>query len=242
MAVYLSTGTPSSGKSYMSISTILDWLCKKKLVIANFELNFTKRDIKRGYDKRFFYIPNKDLTVEKLLMFALEHEMIQKEKEDQCLIVIDEAGGRFNVTQSKKSDIVEWEDFYSQHAKLGFSCLLIAQKDRMINKKILAFVENEYKHRKVNNYGPLKKLPFTIFCRVEYWYQLRSRVRADFILYTKNIARRYNRFKLFDGFRLSEALTKKIQNIQADIGQGYKIPAYVLASRNENDGVIKNTE
>lgn len=233
MTVKLRTGTPSSGKSYTSILDIWDYLYKGKLVIANFDVNFSSRDKKRGYDRRFFYVPNKKLTVEYLIVFALEHGLIEKMQEDQCLVVIDEAGGRFNVVQSKKSDIEEWGDFFSQHAKLGFSFVLIAQKDRMINRQILGMVELEIKHRKVNSFGKFKFLPFTWFVAIEYWYVAKARVKADFFFYTKRVARRYNRFKMFEGFKLSDALLAKVNNLHADLAKSYQAPITVISNNND---------
>lgn len=235
MTVKLRSGTPSSGKSYTAIEDILDYLYAGKFVIANFPLKFTQRDLKRGYDKRFFYVSNKDLTVEYLLIFAIEHEMIQARKEDQTLVVIDEAGGRFNVVQPKKSDISEWGDFFSQHAKLGFSFVLIAQKDRMINRNILPMIETEIKHRKINNFKWFKYLPFTVFLDIEFWYVNKVKVTSRMHFYLKRVANRYDRFKMFDGFKLSEALLKKITDIQADIPGGYKIPITAISNNSEEE-------
>lgn len=235
MSIKLRSGTPSSGKSYTSIEDILTYLYKGKYVISNFALNFTARDLKRGYDKRFFYVPNKELTVEYLIIFAIEHGMIEAMQEDQTLVVIDEAGGRFNVVQPKKSDIQEWADFFSQHAKLGFSFVLIAQKDRMINRAILPMIETEVKHRKVNNFKWFKYLPFTLFLDIEYWYINKTKMQAHYHFYLKSVANRYNRFKLFDGFKLSEALLQKINNIQADLPTGFKVPITAISNNSDDE-------
>jgi len=235
MSIKLRSGTPSSGKSYTSIEDILTYLNKGKFVISNFPLLFTKRDLKRGYDKRFFHVPNKELTVEYLLIFAIEHGMIEACKEDQCLVVIDEAGGRFNVVQPKKSDIQEWADFFSQHAKLGFSFVLIAQKDRMINRGILPMIETEVKHRKVNNFKFFKYLPFTLFLDIEFWYVNKTRVSSQYHFYLPSVAKRYDRFKLFDGFKLSEALLKKITDIQAELPKGFSVPISAISSNSDEE-------
>lgn len=234
MTVTLRSGTPSSGKSYMSITDIWSWLHSGRLVIANFDVNFSKRDLARGYDKRFFHYPNSELTVEALLVFAIEHGMVQAMKEEQCLVVIDEAGGRFNVAENK-SEIGEWKDFFSQHAKLGYSFVLVAQKDKMINKQILSMVEYEIKHRKVNRYKFFKHLPFTLFVSIRYWYVNKQREGADYDFYMKKIANRYNRYKMFDGFKLSSALLSKINDLQANIGDGYTVPISAISTSNEDE-------
>src|SRR5690606_41054220 len=94
--ITLYSGTPGSGKSYHAIQLIWRCLSWNRYVIANFPIKFTKRVIKKGYDKRFFFWPNEEIPIENLIMFALERGMIEKAKESQCLVVIDEAGGRFN--------------------------------------------------------------------------------------------------------------------------------------------------
>lgn len=234
MTISLRTGTPSSGKSYTAIMDIWQALFQKKFVIANFDVRFSKRDIARGYDKLFFYFDNTNMTVNNLLVFAIQHDMVKNMRESQCLVVIDEAGGRFNVTETKK-DIDEWKDFFSQHAKLGFDFTLIAQKDKMINRQILGFVEYEIKHRKVNRFKWFRFVPFTIFVAIKYWYVNKQREGSEFYLYSKRIANRYNRFKMFDGFKLSVALVKKVNDISASLEPGYNVPITAISQNIDND-------
>lgn len=209
--ITLYTGTPGSGKSFHSIKIILNVLSWGRMVIANFPINFTKREIKKGYDKRFFYWTNEEITIENLIIFALENGMIEKAKESQCLVVIDEAGGRFNCRDFAKSDRRNWIDFFSQHRKVGYDFILVAQNDRMLDRQIRGYIETEKKHRKTNNFGPFVFLPFTLFVAVEHWYTAKQRVGSEFFLFRKKIAKRYDSMRMFSGFTISPELIAKIE-------------------------------
>jgi len=209
--ITLYSGTPGSGKSLHLISLILRCLKWNRFVISNFPIKFTEKEIKKGYDKCFFYLTNEEITVDNLIMFALEHDMIEKCKESQCLVVIDEAGGRFNCRDFARSDRSAWIDFFSQHRKVGFDFILVAQNDRMIDRQIRGYVETEKRHRKVNNFGPFWILPFPFFVAIEYWYVAKQRVGYEFFFFQKSIGNRYDSFKMFSGFKLSAELLKKIE-------------------------------
>jgi zona occludens toxin len=217
--ITLYSGTPSSGKSYHAICLILRVLSWGRLVIANFSINFTAKQIARGYAERFIFVPNDELTIEYLVILALERHMIEARKESQALVVVDEAGGRFNVREGKgkkekgqeKEDRQEWCDFFSQHAKIGFDFLLIAQQDRMVDRQIRGFIEFETMHRKLNRFGPFAFMPFTMFVAVERWYQLNLKMGSDFMFFRKKVAAQYDRFKMFSGFKLSPVLMQKIE-------------------------------
>jgi zona occludens toxin (predicted ATPase) len=209
--VTLYSGTPGSGKSLHLIELILRVLSWGKDVICNFPITFTEKEKKRGYDKRYYYMTNDQITVNTLLEFAIEHDYFEKRKESQCLVIIDEAGGRFNSRDYANSDRSAWIDFFSQHRKAGFDFILVAQMDRMIDRQIRGFVETEKIHRKITNFGPFQILPFPVFVSIEYWYVAKHRVGADFFLFRKKIANRYDSFKMFEGFKLSKELLAKVE-------------------------------
>lgn len=210
------SGTPSSGKSYEAVQRVLTALRFKKHVICNFPMKFTDKEIKRGYQERFHFVPNNEFTIEMLLIYAIDNNMIQKKQENQVLVVYDEAGGKYN-PKAPRADLAEWIDFFSQHAKIGFNIILVAQSRAMLDRQVYAMLEYEVKHRKINRFGPLFLLSIfgiTIFSSIEYWAQVREKVGVDFIIYRKSVAEHYDRFRMFDGFKLSEALMKKIKNMQ----------------------------
>jgi len=217
MTIRLYSGTPGSGKSFCSIELITDYLQQKKDVISNFALKFSARQIKKGWQEKFNYWPNEEITINNLVEHAINNNYLEKRKESQCLVVIDEAGGRFNSRDFQQKDRMEWLDFFSQHAKLGYDFLLVAQMDRMIDRQIRGLIETEYIHRKINNFGPFRFLPFKVFVQVEYWYALKQRVKAEYYFFTKRTANMYDRYKMFSGFKLSDELLAKIENIQKKV-------------------------
>jgi len=209
--ISLYSGTPGSGKSLHLIIDILEYLRKNKRVLCNFPIKFTPKEIKKGWPERFFYMTNDEITVENLINFAIDNYMIEKGTESQCVVIIDEAGGRFNTRNHSARDRVDWIDLFSQHRKIGFDFILVAQNDRMIDRQILYQIESEFKHRKANNFGPFRFLPFKMFCAIEIWYTAKVRVGANWFMFSKAIASRYDSMKLFSGFKLSDKLLAKIE-------------------------------
>lgn len=194
--IYLYTGTPGSGKSYHQIEEIFNYLAKGKFVISNFPLKFTKRHEKKQIPSRHLFLKNDEITVEKLVQLSQEKKFYTSES--NCLICIDEAGIKFNSRSFNSKDRMQWIEFFSQHRKLGYDIILVAQTDRMIDRQIRTLAEYEIKHRKINNYGIFKFLPFTFFMYVTYWYTVRQRVGCETSMFLKFIADRYDTMALFN--------------------------------------------
>lgn len=232
LSVYLYSGTPGSGKSYEAVLNAWRNCKKRRFVIANFALKFTAKEIAQGIDQYFFYWPNESITIENLMRFAIERGMIAKMQENQCMVIIDEAGGRYNARDFKNSDRTQWIDFFSQHMKMGFDFILVAQMDRMIDRQIRGVIETEFKFRNINRFGPFALLPIKVFVKVETWYGLRQRVGAEFRIFRWKVANRYDRFKMFTGFQMSADLIALIEKIKRkeDPGQvvGHRIPITAL--------------
>lgn len=215
--ITLYSGTPGSGKSWHAVERVITLLSRGRYVIANFPIKFTEKQIKKGMDKLFYYYPNEKITIDTLIEFAIDNGFIEKGKESQCLVVIDEAGGRFNCRDFKDSQRKEWIDFFSQHRKLAYDFIMVAQNDRMLDRQIRGYLEYEKKHRKINNFGPFTFLPFTVFVAVEYWYAIKQRVGSEFMIFKKKIANQYDSMALFSGFTLSDELIKRIEQRKTGI-------------------------
>lgn len=223
MAVQMYTGTPGSGKSLHLVREILFTLSLGKSVIANFPIKFVPKEIDKGYDRRFFYRTNANITVNTLLEHSIDYDYIGKES--QCLVVIDEAGGRFNSRNVGAADRTEWIDFFSQHRKLGYDFIMSCQGEKMIDRQIRQCVETEFIHRKLNNFGLFFLLPFAMFVSIERWYVAKERVGASFFRYRKKYGARYDTMRLFDGFKMSPQLLAKIESIKmARAGQTVDVP------------------
>ena len=94
---------------------------------------------------------------------------------------------------------MEWVKFYSQHRKLGYNVILVAQNDRMIDRQIRALIEYEIKHRKANNFGTIGMfIPVPFFAAVNYWYGVRERIGVEFFTYKKKYSKLYDSYAIFD--------------------------------------------
>lgn len=149
------TGTPGSGKSLHCAEMIRKWLSIfGDPVIVNFDINVSKIKVKKNGG--LFYIDNKELNPFFLVEFAKqyrERNKIKRLKEDRILLVIDECQILFNSRSWNSPDRMSWITFFSQHRKLGYKVILVAQYIDMIDKQIRPLIEYEVLHRKVKNIG-----------------------------------------------------------------------------------------
>lgn len=190
--IWLYTGTPGSGKSYHAAADIYHRLRRQKggnRVIANFPISIDS--------KNFLYLDNSELTVKRLCGFSRFYH--RPGVEGQTLVVIDEAQIIFNSRswQSDHNQRMEWIKFFTQHRKLGFNFILIAQNDRMLDRQIRCLIEYEVSHMKMSNF--FRFLPFTSFLAVTRWYGQRMKLNHEVILYRKRVADIYDSYKMFSG-------------------------------------------
>lgn len=153
--IELYTGTPGSGKSLHAAADIKYWVeNKREPVICNFNINNSLlRQKGRG---QIITIKNSDIK-DKPEIFKDISDIYKKKlginyiKEDTILIILDESQLLYNSRSWNDKSRSKWISFFSQHRKLGFKIIMIAQYAEMIDKQIRALVEFEYSHRKVKN-------------------------------------------------------------------------------------------
>lgn len=192
--IYLYSGTPGSGKSLHVAKDILSKLnIKKQSVIANFDINFNILSKNHG---SFICVDNNNLNVKFLYDYAMQHHQLGRE--NQTLLVIDECQTIFNPREFSRSDRLEWNNFFSQHRKLGYNVILITQNDRLIDRQIRCLIEYEIKHRKVNNFKLGVLFPFSTFACVSYWYGVKERLGVEFFIFRKKYGKLYDSYKIFD--------------------------------------------
>ena len=151
----LYTGTPGSGKSLHAADQIKKWVeLYKEPVICNFEINSDYlRPKGRG---QIITVHNSDIREcpERLKEFSDKYKEkvgIKRIKEDTILLILDESQLLFNSRAWNDKSRAKWISFFSQHRKLGYKVIMIAQYAEMIDKQIRALVEYEYNHRTVKN-------------------------------------------------------------------------------------------
>lgn len=101
-------------------------------------------------------VNNTYLTPEFLIWFSDEYQKRSKKKrlsEGEILLVVDECQLIFNTRAWNDDDRAGWISFLSQHRKIGYEVILVAQNFEMVDKQIRALVEYEVNHRKVVNMG-----------------------------------------------------------------------------------------
>ncbi len=120
-------------------------------------------------------------------------------KEGQTLLCVDECQVIYNAREFSSKQRMEWIKFYSQHRKLGYNVILVAQNDRMIDRQIRSLIEYEVKHRKANNFGTIGMfIPVKLFACVSYWYGVREKVGVEFFTFKKKYSKLYDSFIIFD--------------------------------------------
>lgn len=176
--VSLYSGTPGSGKSLHCARTIINWSRLGYPVVGNFTVDLSK--YKRA---DFTYCPNHEMTPEFLIKLSQE-KVGSKPKEGSILLVIDECQLLFNAREWQQSGRAQWLSFFTQHRKLGYDIILIAQFDRMVDRQIRSLIEHEYIHRKMSNFGWQGKILSLIFggktfIAVKMWYPLHERLGSE---------------------------------------------------------------
>lgn len=195
--IYLYSGTPRSGKSLDVARDILRWLRAGKYVIGTMYIN---QDMIAGYPGKYIFVDIYAMHPDQFVQFAAMH--LQKGKENQAKIVIDECyrilGARFQGDANRR----EWLEFFPIHGQLGYDVILIAQKDRQIDRQVRDLIEYDILHRKGNNAGNagwLLSLFFgTFFVRIEKWYGTNDVLSKTVFPYRKRWGRFYDSYMAFD--------------------------------------------
>lgn len=194
------TGTPGSGKSLHSAETIYYALRFGRPVIANFEIN---TGLIKKMKAPFTFIDTYELNPAGLRQYAVDYWGGRRVKEDSILLVIDEAQLIFNAREWSKQGRSDWLSFFTQHRKMGYHIILVAQFDMMIDKQIRSLIEYNHIHRKVSNFGKGGKVLSLLgggrlFIDVKVWYPLNEKVESSFFTAKKKYYGLYNTYSTLD--------------------------------------------
>lgn len=195
--ISLYSGTPGSGKSLHCARTVINWSRLGYPVVGNFPVDLSK--YKRA---AFTYCPNHQMTPDYLIKLSLE-KVGSKPKEGSILLVIDECQLLFNAREWQQNGRAQWLSFFTQHRKLGYDIILIAQFDRMVDRQIRSLIEYEYIHRKMANFGWQGRILSLFFggksfIAVKRWYPLHERLGAEIFHARKWLYSVYDTYAAFD--------------------------------------------
>lgn len=196
--ISLYSGTPGSGKSLHCARTITNWSRLGYPVIGNFTVDLSK--YKRA---DFTYCPNDKMTPEFLVNYSRQRFGSKQPKEGSILLVIDECQLLFNAREWQQSGRAQWLSFFTQHRKLGYDIILIAQFDRMVDRQIRSLIEHEYIHRKMSNFGWQGKIMSLFFggktfIAVKMWYPLHEKLGSEIFHARKSLYSIYDSYATFD--------------------------------------------
>lgn len=173
-------------------------LLRKEPCICNFEIDVAR--IRKGCS--FIYKPNYEITPEYLCNYSRDYFKNRRIKEDEILLVLDECQLMFNARDWNQKGRNEWLSFFTQHRKYGYTIILVAQFDRMIDRQIRSLIEYEFIHRKVSNFGwkgwLLSFWSFgRLFVSVKIWYPMKEKVGSEFFLARKKYYSLYDTYNSF---------------------------------------------
>lgn len=199
--ILLFTGVPGSGKSLHAAKMIRDHLKWRRCpVICNFDVN---PDLK-GYKAHFTYRPNERLTPDFLRDFAAQYWQKSQPREDEILLVVDEAQLLFNTREWSRNDRMDWVEFLSQHRHFGYCVVFMTQIDRMLDRQIRALAEYEFQHRKISSFGfkgsIVKALCLgheAFVCVQTYHGMGRLKLGQQFFIGTKSLYKVYDSYSAF---------------------------------------------
>ena len=196
--ITLYSGTPGSGKSLHTASNIKARLALNKPVICNFPIN----DALVRHPERFTYVENSELSPAYLADFSRRYFAGKKVREEEIFLVVDEAQLLFNARQWQAVDNAGWVSFFTQHRKMGYHVILVAQFDRMIDRQIRSLIEYEFIHRKISNFGIPGKIMSAVamgklFVSVQMWYPLKEKIGSEFFIARPGLYRLYDRYAQF---------------------------------------------
>lgn len=202
--INLYSGTPGSGKSLHSATTIYWHLRRGLPVIANFPIALEAIPGKPPYERYFMELDNEHLTPELLLKISREYYSRHPFSEDGILLVIDECQLVFNAREWNAHGRAQWLSFFTQHRKMGYEVILVAQFDRMVDRQIRSLIEYQYVHRKVSNFGIMGKIMSLLsggklFVAVKLWYPLNEKVDSTFFRALPKYYRLYDTYAHFEG-------------------------------------------
>jgi hypothetical protein len=185
--IYLISGPPGNGKSFYAIRAATKALEEGKVVAGNVEL---VQDWPRRLARHNWAWWIRWLRRRRFLAVAADHYHFTEDLaelaairlhgkgEGRGLMILDEGHNWMNARSWSADDRREIVRFFSQHRKLGWDVLLIAQHPEMIDKQVRNLVEyNVYlRNLKKARWAGIPIFPFNLFLAVWCWHSAQRTV------------------------------------------------------------------
>lgn len=203
MSIDVYTGVPGSGKSLHAAADLRYYLNlprREQPCIANFRL---ADDAPVSRPELFRYIPNEDMSAERLIDFAQEYWQTHDFREDYLQLYLDECQLLFNSRRWSDKSRMAYLEFLSQSRKWGYHVVLIAQSAKMIDNQFRMLIDTEFNHRRVRSMGPVGAVVAALFggklfmC-VRYLFQTNERLGMSLRTFRKKDGQMYDSFAKFD--------------------------------------------
>lgn len=195
MSITLFTGSPGSGKSLDCTEKIINSLENGINVISNYNISISNIKKTRG---KLYVKTDEEITVNYLIEFARKNHT--KGKENQTLIVLDEAQLKFNSRAWQDKSRVAWNKFFTVHRHLGYEIILATQKDTFLDSQLRGLIEYEVIHKNIKKSKLGLIFPFmpNWFVSITFWYQSRMKVNVRYFLLKKKVIAAYDSYIMFD--------------------------------------------
>lgn len=166
MSIEVYTGVPGSSKSLHAagnIREILNAPRREQPVIANFRL---AQDAPVLKPENFHYIPNDELSSDRLIDFAHDfwRSGVHPFTEDYIHLYVDEAQLLFNSRRWSDRSRMSYLEFLSQSRKYGYRVVMIAQSAMMIDNQFRMLIDR-MQSSSCSRYGSIRRDRVATFSR-----------------------------------------------------------------------------
>lgn len=175
------TAPPGGGKSFYAIRAVSKALDDGAIVAGNVKLrpDWAKRINNRNYARWLRPFKHRSWPADAEARYFFSEDLpelfnvrLQGEGEGRGLMVLDEAHNWMNARSWSAGDRDEIVRFFTQHRKLGWNVLLIAQDAEMIDKQVRRNFEyhTQLRNLKKARYAGVPISPINMFLAVTTWH------------------------------------------------------------------------
>lgn len=184
MSLYVYSGVPGSGKSYHACRDIRD---NRGPVITNMVVT--------GFED-VAVMDLREIRPKLLMAYSLDYFKDRKFRENELLLVIDEAQLLFNSRTWASEDRFDWLEFLSQHRHYGYKVVLVAQDISMIDKQFRCLCEYDCRHTAAGSVSVVTRflhmLGVKLTCAKYFYYGSDVLISRDFYWISKRIYGHYD--------------------------------------------------